>query len=76
MGIFSSELGMDLRLINADGPCQNREAFWNRLLNLSLIAPDNLIIGDDLNFCLGFGESWGTNAQVDPLSETMEMLLE
>lgn len=67
---------MYIHLINVYGPCQNKEAFWNYLLNLSLTIPDNLIIGSDLNFSLRFGESWGTNAQVDLLSETMEMLLE
>jgi len=29
-----------------------------------------------MNFSIGYGESWGCNAQVDPLSDTMEQLLE
>lgn len=57
MDIFSSELGMDLRIINVYGPYHNREAFWNRFLNLSITSSDNLIIGGDLNFSTGYGES-------------------
>lgn len=76
MDIFSSKLGMYLCLINVYGPCHIREAFQNCLLNLSLITLDNLVIGGGLNFSIGFRESWGTNAQVDSLIETMELLLE
>lgn len=76
MDIFSSELGMDLRIINVYGPCHSKEAFWNRFLNLSITSLENLIIEGDLNFSIGYGESWGTNAQVDMLTKTMEMLLD
>lgn len=69
-------MGMDLRIINIYGPCHNREVFWNHLLNLSITNSDNIILGGDLNFSIGFGESWGENAQVDHLSDITEKLLE
>ena len=75
MDIFSAELGMDLRVINVYGPCQGREAFWNRFLSLSITSLNNLIIGGDLNFSLGYEESWGFQAPVDQLTESMEALL-
>lgn len=76
MGIFSSDLGMDLKIVNIYGPCHHREAFWNHFLNLSIINPDNIILGGDLNFSIVYGEYWGINAQVDPLPDIMEQLLE
>jgi len=59
MGIdlFSKDLGTCLRVINIYGPCQHRENFWNHLLNLSILTADNIIIGGDLNFSLGYSES-------------------
>lgn len=74
--IFSVDLGMDLRAINIYGPCQGREAFWNQLLNLSITLFENIIIGGDLKFSIGFSESWGSSAQIDPLSDTMGKILE
>lgn len=76
MDIFSSDLGMDIKIFNIYVPCNNGEAFWNHLLNLSIINYDNIIMGGDLNFSIGFGESWGSNAQVNSLSDIMEKLLE
>ena len=72
MDIYSSDLGMDLKIVNIYGPFHNKEAFWNHLLNLSIINYDNIILGGDMKFYIGFGESWGSNAQVDPLSDIME----
>lgn len=40
------------------------------------MSSENLIIGGNLNFSIGYGESWGTNAQVDRLTKSMERLLE
>lgn len=76
MDIFSAELGMDLRVINMYGPCQGQEAFWNQFLSLSITSSDNLIIGGVLNLSLGYGKSWGSQAQVDPLTEAREALLD
>lgn len=72
MDIFSSELGMELKIFNIYGPCHNKEAFWNHLLSLSIINSDQTILAGDLNFSIGYGESWGSNAQVHPLSDNME----
>ncbi len=54
MDIFSSELGMDLKIVNIYGPCHNREAFWNHLLHLSIIKSEQTILGGDLNFSIGY----------------------
>lgn len=78
MGIdfFSAKLGMEFRVMNVYGPCQGKEAFWNHLLNLSFSIADNFILGGDLNFSIEFSGPWGSSAQIDPLSDTMENLLE
>ena len=78
MGIdlYSVELGTSLRVINIYGPCQQREQFWQQLLGLSILSQENIIIGGDLNFSLGFGESWGSMAQVDAITGYMTDLLE
>eukprot|EP00253_Pinus_taeda_P009046 PITA_09046 len=74
--IFSSELGKSLRILNVYGPCHQREFFWRRLLNFSLLAQDHTILGGDLNFSLGFSESWGHSAQVDAITEFMRNILD
>eukprot|EP00253_Pinus_taeda_P032143 PITA_32143 len=76
MDLYSVELGMELRVLNVYGPYQGREAFWQHLSNLSLTSLNNLILGGDLNFSIGYSESWGSAAQIDPLSEVMETLLD
>jgi len=77
IGIDAYVLSMklDLRLINVYGPCLDREAYWNTLLDSVLFQQDNIILGGDLNFTMGFCESWGHAAQVDPFSETISTLL-
>lgn len=45
-------------------------------MHLSLKNSSNLIMGGDLNFTIGHMESWGHNAQLDPLFDFMEQLLE
>lgn len=67
---------MDFRNINIYAPHINKDDYLNHLLNLSLINSDNLILGGDLNFSFGHAESWGYTAQLDPLSDTMEKILE
>ncbi len=52
-----------------DLPTTSREEFWQHFLNIEITVVDQLIIRGDLNFSLGFGESWGSQAQVDPMSE-------
>eukprot|EP00253_Pinus_taeda_P010718 PITA_10718 len=74
--VFSTELSKTLRIVNVYGPCYQREHFWHHLLNLSLLAPDHIIIGGDLNFSLGFSESWGSSAQVDAITGHMTNLME
>eukprot|EP00253_Pinus_taeda_P033720 PITA_33720 len=78
MGIdsFSSKLGKSLIILNIYGPYHQRETFWRHLLNLSLLAQDHTILGGDLNFSLGFSESWGSSAQVDAITEFMRNILE
>lgn len=74
--IFSVELSLSLRIVNVYGPCQQRESFWRHLLNLTLITSEHTILGGDLNFSLGFSESWGSMAQVDTITEFMRNTLE
>jgi len=76
MDIFSAELGLNLWIVNIYGPCRQRESFWQHFLNLSIVSLDHVILGGDLNFSIGFGESWGSQAQVDSLSGLLMNLLE
>jgi len=62
IGIFSADLGMDLRVINVYGPCHVQEAFWNQPLNLSITSPGDIIICGDLNFSIKFNECWDSSA--------------
>lgn len=57
LDLFSAELGTNLWVFNIYGPCQQREHFWKHLLGLSIFSSDDIIIGGDLNFSLGYGES-------------------
>jgi len=74
--IFSIELGLSLRIVNIYGPCQQREDYWRHLLSCNLLSLEHIIIGGDLNFSLGFRESWGSSAQIDPITDFMSRLLE
>lgn len=74
--IFSIELGLSLRIVNIYGPCHQRENFWSHLLSCNLLSLDHTIIGGDLNFSLGYSESWGSSAQIDPITDFMRRLLE
>lgn len=74
--IYSISLETELRVINLYGPCLDRANFWRRLLASSNFQVDNIILGGDLNFSLGFRESWGHLAQVDGLTNAITSLLE
>lgn len=74
--IFSADLGRVFRIVNVYGPCQLREPFWNSLLDMSLMNEAHTILGGDLNFSLGFRESWGSMAQVDSITDFMRIALE
>lgn len=67
---------MNLRIVNVYAPCNQRELFWQRLLHLSLMNEDLVVIGGDLNLSLGYRESWGSTAQIDSISDYMTSLLE
>lgn len=68
LDILAHSVDMDLRIINVYGPCSDRGTFWRTFLESDLLQADNIIMGVDLNFSLGFCESWGHMAQVDSLS--------
>eukprot|EP00253_Pinus_taeda_P010150 PITA_10150 len=74
--IFSADLGMNLKVVNVYAPCSQRESFLQHLLHLSMINEDRVVIGGDLNFSLGYRESWGSTAQIDPITDYMTNLLE
>eukprot|EP00253_Pinus_taeda_P021770 PITA_21770 len=76
LDFFSMKLGLKLRVINTYGRCHQRENFWKHLINLSIVSPDHIILGVDLNFSICFGESWGSQAQVGSITGFMTNLLE
>eukprot|EP00253_Pinus_taeda_P032607 PITA_32607 len=76
LDIISHQIGRTIRLINIYGPCTNRANFWRHLLEYEIFNADNILLGGDLNFSLGFCESWGHHAQIDPLTESLTSLLE
>lgn len=76
MDTFAHPLKMEIRIMNVYGPCVDRANFWRTFPDFGLIQVDNIILGGDLNFSLGFSESWGHSAQVDSLSDTISSLLE
>eukprot|EP00253_Pinus_taeda_P016780 PITA_16780 len=76
LDISSHLVGRDIRVINVYGPCSDRANFWKNLLGSELFQADNILLGGDLNFSLGFSESWGHLAQVDSLTDSMTSLLE
>lgn len=60
--IYSKDVEDEMRIINVYGPCHNKESFWRRLLRSSLLQADNVILGEHMNFSLGYMESWGQMA--------------
>jgi len=57
--INAHSAGRDIRIINVYGPCTDRANYWRSLLESELFQADNIILGGDLNFSLGYSESWG-----------------
>lgn len=76
LDIFAHSMEMDIHIINVYGPCADRANYWRTLLESKLLLADNIILRGDLNFSMGFCESWGHSAQVDSLSDTISNLLE
>eukprot|EP00253_Pinus_taeda_P034258 PITA_34258 len=74
--IFLADLGLSLRIVNIYGPCQQRERFWRQFFNRNLMALDRIILGRDMNFSMGFRESWGSMVQVDTITEFMRNTLD
>lgn len=74
--IYSRDLEENLIVLNVYGPCVNREIFWQKLLDSPILQAGNIILGGNLNFSIGFSESWGHLAQIDPLSDYFGQLLE
>eukprot|EP00253_Pinus_taeda_P026822 PITA_26822 len=74
--IYCSDLGSPLRIVNIYGTCHHREIFWRNLLSRNLLSIDHTIIGGDLNFSIGYSESWGGAAQIDPITDYISGLLE
>jgi len=68
--IRSTDLEMNFQILNVYGLCQNRPAFWQKLLSFDSFFIDHLILGGDLNFSIGHSESWGHRAQRDSLQIT------
>lgn len=73
--IYSTELGTKIRMVNIYGPYHRRENFWERILEANIFQSDNIILGGDLNFSLGYLESWGHHPQADPLAGFFKQLL-
>lgn len=65
---LSSELEDLLNIVNIYGPCQNRGPYWDKIFTKSFLKDQQVILGGDLNFSLGFSEVWGTHARADPLT--------
>lgn len=57
--IYSTTLEAEYIIINVYGPFHDMADFWRKLLSSSIIQKDNIILGGDLNFSIGFIESWG-----------------
>eukprot|EP00253_Pinus_taeda_P033090 PITA_33090 len=76
LDVYVLSMEMDIQVINVYGPCSNRATFWSALLESELLKEDNIILDGDLNFTMGFCESWRHSAQVDIFSDTISNLLE
>lgn len=76
LDFFAHSVERDIRIINVYGPCSDRANYWRSLLESNLLQANNIILGGDLNFSLGFCESWGHMAQVDSLFNSLSTILE
>jgi hypothetical protein len=57
-----------LNIVNIYGPCQNRGPYWDKIFSKSFLKDQQVILGGDLKFSLGFSEVWGTHVREDPLT--------
>jgi len=69
------EFNRHFRIINIYGPCQNREVYWNQILDADVMNQENIIISRDLNFSLGLAESLGSQGESNHLTTFFENLL-
>ena len=71
LGISIKSLDMvdSFDVINIYGLYLNGIPFWDTITKHSLFGGENLIIGGDLNFCLGQVEVWGPHARPELLSD-------
>jgi hypothetical protein len=74
--VTSKELEETLNIVNFYGPCHNKGPYWDTIFSKSFLKEKLLILGEDLNFSLGFKEVWGTHARTDPLSSYFTQKLE
>lgn len=74
--IFLADIGMNFRIFNIYGLCQNRPEFCKNLLGLDTFFVDHLILGGDLNFSIGHSELWGHCAQRDSLLDYFSTILD
>ena len=54
--LFSIELKMNFCILNLYGPYVDRESFWSNLVSLDCFKSSALIMGQDLNFSMGYSE--------------------
>jgi hypothetical protein len=66
--ILSLKLEDPLNIVNIYDPCQNRGPYWDKIFSKSFLKYQQVILGGDLKFSLGFSEVWGTHVRVDPLT--------
>jgi exonuclease III len=66
--ILSLKLEDPLNIFNIYDPCQNRGPYWDKIFSKSFLKYQQVILGGDLKFSLGFSEVWGTHVRVDPLT--------
>lgn len=74
MDLFSEALRLHLCIINAYGPCTNRQQFWTSLES-SILRPDNIILASDLNLSPGISKSRGPNSHANTLSDYFRKFL-
>ena len=74
--LFDYELQKEISFVNLYAPYLDRESFWNNLTKLDCLLSPFLVFGGDLNFSMGLSEIWGVHAQIDPLTNFFQNLLE
>ena len=69
ISLYSIELKEYFCFVNAYGPYVERERSSNNLFEFECLKSSKLILDGDLNFSLGFSETWGARDWVDNLSD-------